>query len=71
VFRRGVFVVLSLAVIPVLLPRFAAAQAPLQPVAKLKMPASVQGRFDHLGIDEKGSRCLLLQRARTRFWCST
>jgi DNA-binding beta-propeller fold protein YncE len=56
VLRRGVFVVLSLAVIPVLVPRFAAAQAPLQPVAKLTMPASVQGRFDHLGIDEKGSR---------------
>jgi hypothetical protein len=49
VLRRRVFVVLSLAVIPVLLPRFAAAQAPLQPVAKLTMPASVQGRFDHLG----------------------
>ena len=54
--RRRVFVVLSLAVIPVLLPRFAAAQAPLQLVAKLQMPASVQGRFDHLGIDEKGGR---------------
>jgi hypothetical protein len=34
----------------VLLPRFATAQAPLQPVAKLEMPASVQGKFDHLGI---------------------
>lgn len=54
--RRRVFVVLSLAIIPLLLPRFATAQAPLQPVAKLEMPASVQGKFDHLGIDEKGSR---------------
>jgi hypothetical protein len=58
VLRGRVFVVLSLAVIPVLMPRFAAAQAPLQPVAKLEMPASVQGKFDHLGIDEKGSVAL-------------
>ena len=62
--RRRVFVVLSLAVIPVRLPQFAAAQASLQPVAKLEMPASVQGKFDHLGIDEKGSRCLF-RRERT------
>jgi DNA-binding beta-propeller fold protein YncE len=31
-------------------------QAPLQPAAKFLMPASVQGRFDHLGIDQKGGR---------------
>ena len=47
--RRRVFVVLSLAVIPVLLPRFAAAQEPLQPVAKLTMPASVQGKVRPFG----------------------
>jgi DNA-binding beta-propeller fold protein YncE len=31
-------------------------QAPLQLVTKLTMPTSVHGKFDHLGIDEKGSR---------------
>ena len=55
---------LSLAVMPVLLPRFAAAQAPLQPVAKLTMPASVQGRFDHLGIEEKDSRLFVAAESR-------
>jgi DNA-binding beta-propeller fold protein YncE len=32
------------------------AQDVLRPVSKFGMPASVQGKFDHLGIDEKGSR---------------
>ena len=35
---------------------FANAQSPLQPVARFAMPSDVQGRFDHLGIDEKGGR---------------
>jgi DNA-binding beta-propeller fold protein YncE len=30
--------------------------APLRLVGKLTMPASVQGKFDHLGIDQKGGR---------------
>jgi DNA-binding beta-propeller fold protein YncE len=30
--------------------------APLRLVTKLSMPAPVQGKFDHLGIDEKGRR---------------
>src|SRR5882757_9366992 len=34
----------------------AQSQVPLGPVAKLPMPASVQGKFDHLGIDQKGGR---------------
>ena len=39
------------------LPFYAAdAQAPLQPVARFSMPGGVQGKFDHLGIDEKGRR---------------
>lgn len=55
--RRRVFVVLSLAVIPVRLPRFAAAQAPLQPVA---------------GIDEKGSRLFVAaESAHQILVCST
>jgi DNA-binding beta-propeller fold protein YncE len=32
------------------------AQEPLRPVAKFVMPAAVQGKFDHLGIDYKGGR---------------
>lgn len=31
-------------------------QTALRPVAKLVMPSSVQGKFDHLGIDQKGGR---------------
>jgi hypothetical protein len=54
----------GLAVTPVLLPRFAAAQAPLQPVAKRTMPASAQGRFDHLGIEEKDSRLFVAAESR-------
>ncbi|MDQ1452791.1 MAG: hypothetical protein QOK38_2657 [Acidobacteriaceae bacterium] len=36
----------------------ARAQSPaaLRPLAKLVMPSSVQGKFDHLGIDQKGGR---------------
>jgi DNA-binding beta-propeller fold protein YncE len=31
-------------------------QEPLRPVSKFAMPASVQGKFDHLGIDYRGGR---------------
>jgi DNA-binding beta-propeller fold protein YncE len=31
-------------------------QTTLRPVGKLVMPASVQGKFDHLGIDQQGRR---------------
>jgi hypothetical protein len=31
-------------------------QEALRPVANFAMPASVQGKFDHLGIDYRGSR---------------
>ncbi len=31
-------------------------QKPLTPAGKLVMPSSVQGKFDHLGIDQKGGR---------------
>ncbi|HEY3990449.1 MAG TPA: YncE family protein [Acidobacteriaceae bacterium] len=34
----------------------AQSQAPLRLAARLAMPSSVQGRFDHLGIDQKGGR---------------
>jgi DNA-binding beta-propeller fold protein YncE len=47
---------LSLLVAPFLPVRSVDAQAPLQPIARLVMPGSVQGKFDHLGIDEKGNR---------------
>jgi DNA-binding beta-propeller fold protein YncE len=33
--------------------------APLKLVAKFKMPATVHGRFDHLGVDLKGNRLFL------------
>lgn len=36
--------------------RPAYSQQPLQPVGKFLMPTSVQGKFDHLGIDQKGGR---------------
>jgi DNA-binding beta-propeller fold protein YncE len=35
---------------------YAQSPAPLRLVTKLTMPSSVEGRFDHLGIDQKGSR---------------
>jgi DNA-binding beta-propeller fold protein YncE len=34
----------------------AQSQTALRPVGKLVMPASVQGKFDHLGIDQQGGR---------------
>lgn len=36
--------------------RPAYSQQALQPAARFPMPASIQGRFDHLGIDQKGGR---------------
>ena len=45
--------------IPVFLLAFASiapAQQPMTPVGPVPMPAAIQGRFDHLGIDVKGSR---------------
>ena len=44
------FLLLSLAAGP------AYAQQALRSVAKFVMPSSIQGKFDHLGIDKKGSR---------------
>lgn len=38
---------------------FAAPKPPLKLVAKYKMPASVKGRFDHLGVDLRGNRLFL------------
>lgn len=35
------------------------AAAPLKLIAKYKMPAGVQGRFDHLGLDLRGNRLFL------------
>ncbi len=37
-------------------PALAQQAAPLQPIGKDQMPPSIQGRFDHLGIDLKGNR---------------
>lgn len=41
-------------------------QDTLRPVAKFVMPASVQGRFDHLGIDRKGSRVFVAAESAHR-----
>jgi DNA-binding beta-propeller fold protein YncE len=54
--RYSLLFPLSLLVVSGLLGRSAYAQEPLQPITKFVMPASVQGKFDHLGIDEKGGR---------------
>lgn len=52
-----------LAIIPIVLmaagAALAAPSAPLKLVAKFKMPASVHGRFDHLGVDLRGDRLFL------------
>jgi DNA-binding beta-propeller fold protein YncE len=37
----------------------ATAAAPLKLIAKYKMPATVKGRFDHLGVDLQGNRLFL------------
>lgn len=52
---RLLFVSSCVVVIGVAVPQ-AYSQTPLAPVAKLVMPSSVQGKFDHLGIDQKGGR---------------
>ena len=54
--RNGLVLILSCLVILSLPIQTAYSQETLQPVAKFVMPASVQGKFDHLGIDERGSR---------------
>jgi DNA-binding beta-propeller fold protein YncE len=53
---------LLLAAIIVLSAHFVAAQtaAPLKLAAKYEMPASVKGRFDHLGIDVAGNRLFVV-----------
>jgi DNA-binding beta-propeller fold protein YncE len=38
---------------------FASGEPPLKLVAKYKMPATVKGRFDHLGVDLRGNRLFL------------
>jgi DNA-binding beta-propeller fold protein YncE len=54
--RNGLVLILSCLVILSLPIRRASAEDPLRPVAKLVMPASIHGKFDHLGIDQKGGR---------------
>ena len=54
--RNGLALILSCLVILGLPVRPAYSQQALRPVANFLMPASVHGRFDHLGIDQKGSR---------------
>src|SRR5579864_4561139 len=53
---------LFLAAICLLSAQFVAAQtaAPLKLAAKYDMPASVKGRFDHLGIDISGNRLFVV-----------
>lgn len=51
-----VMVALSAICVPALLAVQARAAEPLQLVQKFAMPASVHGRFDHLGIDVQGNR---------------
>jgi DNA-binding beta-propeller fold protein YncE len=41
-------------------PAFAQSAAPLKLAAKYEIPASVKGRFDHLGIDGAGSRLFVV-----------
>jgi DNA-binding beta-propeller fold protein YncE len=54
-FCRLLFVSSCLIAMGIAVPQ-AYSQTPLKPVAKLVMPSSVQGKFDHLGIDQKGGR---------------
>jgi DNA-binding beta-propeller fold protein YncE len=54
--RSGLALVLSCLIILSLPTRSAYSEDALQPVAKFLMPASIQGKFDHLGIDQKGGR---------------
>ncbi|MGI8771808.1 MAG: YncE family protein [Acidobacteriaceae bacterium] len=54
--RNRLVLVSSCLILLGLFTRHACSEEPLRPVAKFVMPASVQGRFDHLGIDQKGSR---------------
>jgi DNA-binding beta-propeller fold protein YncE len=55
--RRNSFVFVSGCLIALsMLAQQASSQAPLRPVGQFTMPANVQGKFDHLGIDYKGGR---------------
>jgi DNA-binding beta-propeller fold protein YncE len=54
-FCRLLFVSSCLIVMGLTLPQ-ARSQAALRPAGRLVMPSSVQGKFDHLGIDQKGGR---------------
>ena len=54
--RGGLSLILSSLVLLTLPSRAAPAQHALRPVAKFVMPASLHGKFDHLGIDQRGGR---------------
>ena len=54
--RGGLSLILGCLVLFTLHSRPVYAQPALRPVAKFIMPASVHGKFDHLGIDQKGGR---------------
>ncbi len=54
--RSGLMLIVSSVVLLTLPIRPAFAEDALRPVAKFVMPASVQGKFDHLGIDQRGGR---------------
>ena len=41
-------------------PAFAQTAAPLKLATKYEIPASVKGRFDHLGIDGAGNRLFVV-----------
>jgi DNA-binding beta-propeller fold protein YncE len=54
--RYSLLFSLSLLVVSGVAAQSSYAEQPLQPATKLVMPNSVQGKFDHLGIDEMGGR---------------
>jgi DNA-binding beta-propeller fold protein YncE len=54
--RNSLAVILGCLVISSLPIRAAYSQQPLHLIGKFTMPVSVQGKFDHLGIDQKGGR---------------
>jgi DNA-binding beta-propeller fold protein YncE len=54
--RSGLELILSSLVLLSLPTPPALSQDALRPVAKFIMPTSVQGKFDHLGIDQRGGR---------------
>lgn len=54
--RKRLLLVSSCLIALTFITAHAQSPAPLRLVTKLEMPASVQGKFDHLGIDQKGGR---------------